>query len=345
MSDRKPDWEFGLPMKGHTGEGDSGGPVVLGENGFSYRVSGKDWGNLPKGWTYREATAVDVDSKDQVYVFNRGTSPVIVFDRDGNIVRTWGKGIFANPHGITIGPDDSVYCVDNGDSTVRKFTLDGKLLMTLGTANSPSPKMSGEPFSVPTHVAVDKRTGEFYVGDGYSNARVHKYSPDGKLLFSWGDSGTSEGQFNIVHNLVVDKDGWVYVADRENHRVQVFDSKGRYETQWVNLSRAATICIDDRSGEELFYVGEYFAGIRTNDTGTDLGPRVTILNKQGRILARVGRESYGDQAGRFYSPHGIAVDSHGDIYVAEVSWSDYGSKIDPPRELRSMQKLVRTGGS
>ena len=154
--------------------------------------------------------------------------------------------------------------------------------MTLGTANSPSPKMSGEPFSVPTHVAIDKRTGEFYVGDGYSNARVHKYSPDGKLLFSWGESGTSEGQFNIVHNLVVDKDGWVYVADRENHRVQVFDSKGRYETQWVNLSRAATICIDDSSGEELFYVGEYFAGIKTNDTGTDLGPRVTILNKKGQ---------------------------------------------------------------
>ena len=104
MSDRKPDWEFGLPMEGHAVDGDPGGPVVLGENGFSYRVSGNDWGNLPEGWTYKEATAVDVDSKDNVYVFNRGTSPVIVFDKDGNIVRTWGKGVFANPHGITVGP-------------------------------------------------------------------------------------------------------------------------------------------------------------------------------------------------------------------------------------------------
>ncbi len=108
-----------------------------------------------------------------------------------------------------------------------------------------------------------------------------------------------------------------------------------------NLSRAAAICIDDRSGEELTYIGEYFCGIGANDIRTDLGPRVTVMNTQGKVLARVGRESYGDQSGRFYSPHGIAIDSHGDLYVAEVSWTDYGRHMDPPRELRSMQKLVR----
>ena len=109
----------------------------------------------------------------------------------------------------------------------------------------------------------------------------------------------------------------------------------------MNLSRAAAICIDGRSGQELVYIGEYFCGIGSNDIGTDLGPRVSILNTKGEVLARVGRQSYGAQSGRFYSPHGIAVDSRGDIYVAEVSWSDYGSKMDPPRELRSMQKLVK----
>ena len=341
MTKQDENWEYGLPTRGHDSTSGTRAPAILGERDFRYEVSGENWGTLPEGWVYKEATAVDVDSKDQVYVFNRGTSPMIVFDRDGNVVRTWGEGIFKSPHGVTIAPDDTVFCVDNGDSTVRKFTSEGKLMMTLGTANQPSPKMSGKPFSVPAHVAVDKRTGEFYVADGYSNARVHKYTSDGDYMFSWGESGTGEGQFNIVHNIAIGNEGWVYVADRENHRIQIFSSEGKFETQWVNLSRAAAICIDHGTGEELAYIGEYFTGIATNDIGTDLGPRVTIMNTKGQVLSRVGRESYGDQTGRFFSPHGIAVDSRGDIYVAEVSWSDYGSTMDPPRELRSMQKLVK----
>ena len=266
---------------------------------------------------------------------------MIVFDTEGKLLRTWGEGVFKNPHGVTIAPDGSVFCVDNGDSTIRQFSPAGDLLMTLGTPNKPSPKMSGDPFCLPAHVAFDSRNGDFYVADGYSNARVHKYSPDGRLLFSWGESGTGLGQFNIVHNIIVDKSGWVYVADRENHRIQIFSPDGKFETQWGNLSRAAALCIDDRTGKELIYIGEYFCGIGSNDIGTDLGPRVTVMDTNGNVLARIGRDSYGDQIGRFYSPHGIALDSKGDIYVAEVSWSDYGRHMDPPRELRSMQKLTR----
>ena len=316
--------------------------AILGDGRFTYEVSGEDFGDLPEGWTYKEGTAVAVDSRDNVYVFNRGGHPVIVFDNEGNFLRSWGEGIFTSPHGITIGPDDSVFCVDNADHTVRKLNPDGKLLMTLGEKDRSSPSMSGDPFNKPTHLAVDPRNGDTYVADGYGNARVHKYTPDGRHLLSWGDSGTDPGYFNVVHNIDVDSGGWVYVADRENRRIQIFDPNGKYETQWGNLSRAAAVYVD-RRGDGLVYVGEYFAGQTSNSTGLRLGPRVTIFDTKGSVLARLSDQPYGDEPGRFYSPHGIAVDSRGDIYVAEVSWSDYGRTMEPPRELRSVQKLVKKG--
>ena len=316
-------------------------PKHMGQEPYLFSVDGKEWGNLPKGWTLREATAVGVNSKDQVIVFNRGTKPIIIFDPNGKYINSWGDDIFKNPHGITIDDDDYIYCVDNGDSTVRKFDSLGRLEFQIGEANKPSKKMSGIPFSVPTQVAVDSNNKDLYVADGYSNAKVHKYDKEGNYLFSWGESGTGEGQFNIVHNISTDSEGLVYVADRENHRIQVFDPTGTYIDQWINLSRAACLYIDRRGSEDIFYVGEYFSGISSNDTGTDLGPRVSIFNKEGELLSRIGKESYGPSIGRFYSPHGISVDSIGNIYLAEVSYSDYGQHLNPKRELRSLQKLTK----
>ncbi len=315
--------------------------VKLGSGDHVYEALGDNWGSLPEGWKYQEGTAVAVDSKDNVYVFNRGGHPIIVYDREGNFLRSWGESVFNGVHGISIDPEDSVYCTDHLDHVVRKFTSDGKLLMTLGRAGvSGGPTMSGEPFNRPTHTAVDPRNGDIYVADGYSNARVHKYSPDGKLLFSWGESGTDPGHFNIVHNIAVDDDGWVYVADRENRRIQVFDSRGKFETQWVNLSRAAGVCLGP-AGSGLVYVGEYFGGQASNSNATRVGPRVTIFNTAGEVQARLSQNPSGVEAGRFYSPHGLAVDSRGDIYVAEVSYAEYGMHMDPPTELRSFQKLVK----
>ena len=314
--------------------------VELGSGEHTYETSGEDWGELPDGWTYNEATAVAVDSGDNVYVYNRGGHAVIVFDRDGKMLRSWGEGEFGSPHGIAIGPDDSVYCVDTGNHAVRKYTPDGKLLLTIGPDNDPAPAMSGQPYNRPTHAAVDPRNGDLYVSDGYANARVHKYDPNGRYLMSWGESGTDEGQFNVVHNIAVDNDGRVLVADRENRRIQIFDPDGNYQEQWVNLSKAAAVCVDNNGGG-LVYVGEYYAGGKSNTIGTDLGPRVTIFDPAGNVVARLGRQSFGDEPGRFYSPHAVAVDSRGDIYVAEVSYSDYGRLMDPPRELRSLQKLVK----
>jgi len=318
--------------------------VVLGEGDYRYEVSGENFGKLPDGWGYKEAAAVAVDSKDNVYAFNRGEHPVIVLDRDGGFVRSWGEGVFSNPHGVTVGPDDSVYCTDAGDHTVRKFTTDGTLLMTIGTPGKGSAANSGLPFNRPTQVAVDSRNGDLFVSDGYSNARVHRYSADGDLLASWGESGTGPGEFNTVHNVAIDSDGWVYVADRENHRVQVFSSDGKYETQWVNLAAAAAVCI---GSDDMVYVGEFYAGIPQNPTGygnwtaNRLGPRVSVYDRSGSLKARVGDQPQGEGPGQFITPHGIAVDSRGDIYVGEVSFAAYGSREDPPREARSLQKLVR----
>ena len=319
-------------------------PTIVGSGKYRYRVE-NDWAKLPEGLSFSDAPAVAVDRNDNVYVFCRNRNPVLVFDREGNFLRSWGEGVgFRNPHGASIGHDDTVYLTDDGDHTVRKFTLDGKLLMTIGVPGKPAPVMSGEPFNRCTHTALSPQ-GEIYVSDGYSNARVHKYARDGRLLFSWGEAGTLPGQFNIVHNICCDAEGWVYVADRENHRVQVFGPDGRYETQWKNLSRPCGLFIS--SGRDpLCYIGELGPENvnRTMRNAPNLGPRVSILTLEGEIVSLLGTKSLGDKApDQFVAPHGIAVDSRGDIYVAEVANSYwpilFGEK--PDHMLRCFRKLVR----
>ena len=204
--------------------------------------------------------------------------------------------------------------------------------------------MSGEPFNRCTHTALSPR-GDIYVSDGYGNARVHKYSPDGKLLRSWGEPGIDPGQLNIPHNICSDADGWVYVADRENHRVQVFDGDGKYETQWNHLHRPFGLC-HDGSRKPLFYVGEIGPTMPVNRDVPNLGPRVSIADNQGKVLARLGDVRAGLRADQFIAPHGMAVDSRGDIYVGEVSYTAW-PQVYPdkaiPNGLRSLRKLVRAG--
>jgi len=315
--------------------------VALGTADYTYDVI-ENWATLPDGWSFKEVAAVGVDAHDNVYAFNRGEHPVMVFDRNGKFLRSWGEGIFPRAHGITMSPDETMFCTDDGDHTVRKCTLDGKVLFTLGISGKPSPFMSGNPFNRCTHVAIDPRNGDFYVSDGYGNARVHKYAPDGKLLFSWGEPGTDPGQFNIAHNIATDKEGWVYVADRENHRIQVFDPSGKFETQWVNMARPCGLYIDQEAG--LTYIGELGAAIGPNAQAIRLGPRISIYDTQGNLIARLGDQPEGEGSGQFIAPHGVCIDSRGDIYVGEVSWTHTGSHLNPPREVRSLQKLARRAG-
>ena len=235
--------------------------TVLGSGEHRYRVV-ENWAKLPDGWNLTDVGAVAVDSKDRIYVFNRGEHPMVVLNRDGSFIKSWGEGLFTRAHGLHIDADDNLYCTDDGDHTVRKCTTDGKVLLTIGIPGRPAPFMSGEPFHRCTHTALSPK-GEIYVSDGYGNACVHKFTPDGKLIKSWGEPGTDPGQFNLVHNIVADADGWVYVADRENHRVQVFDGNGKYETQWNNLHRPCALCCSGGK-KPNFIVGELGPGMPVN---------------------------------------------------------------------------------
>lgn len=306
---------------------------------MNYRPVEK-WGALPDGMSFVEATSVAVDANDDVYVFNRGKHPVIVFDRAGRFKRSWGEGHFRRAHGITVGPDGTLWLTDDLHHTIRQFTTEGKCLLTIGDPDQPSTLQGGKPFNRPTHVAISPKTGDVYISDGYGNSRVHKYDPKGRHLMSWGEPGTDPGCFNLPHNIATDAAGLVYVADRENHRVQIFDANGRYLAQWNNLHRPCGLAADARLGD-IFFVGELPSHLAVNKDVPNLGARVSILSIKGQLLGRIGGRFAGEKPGEFVAPHGCAVDSHGDLYVAEVSWTAQGSHEQPPREIRSLQKFER----
>jgi DNA-binding beta-propeller fold protein YncE len=318
---------------------------------FGYQADA-DWGKIPHDWKWIEVTAVATDSRDRVFVFNRGEHPMMVFDRDGNFLESWGEGMFVRPHGITIGPDDSIYCTDDLDHTVKKFTPDGTLLWKLGQSGCPSDTgatsidyrtitHAGPPFHFPTNVALSP-SGEMYISDGYGNARVHKFSSDGTLLFSWGTPGAGPGQFHVPHGIAVDHDGLVYVADRENSRVQIFTPSGEYLREWTDIVRPCQVFID-RHG--IVYVAElgFKSGMwpGTSAPAEASGGRVSLFDRDGKLLSRWGGGASPCAPGDFYAPHDIWVDSRGDIYVSEVTWSAGGNRGLVSSDCHTLQKFVR----
>ena len=213
--------------------------AILGEGRFRYEpVPG--WAKLPPGMRLGEVAGIAIDRRDRVFVFNRGPDPMVVLDRDGNFLSSWGRDLFRRAHGVHIGPDDAIYCTDEGSHSVCKCTLDGRLLMRIGVPDRPARAMSCKPFNRCTHTALAPN-GDIYVTDGYGNAAVHKFAPDGRWLRTWGSPGSDPGQFNLPHNIHCDADGLVYVADRENHRIQVFDGEGRHVAQWHDLHRPSAL--------------------------------------------------------------------------------------------------------
>lgn len=311
------------------------------------------WAKLPPQWSWTEVAAVAADSRDRVYVFNRGDHPIMVFDRDGTFVRAWGEGLFARPHGIYVSPDDAVYCTDDLGHTVRKFTPEGALLATVGPTGLASDTgatsmdyrtivRAGPPFHYPTNLAI-ARDGSLYISDGYGNARVHKFASDGRLLFSWGEPGAGPGQFRIPHGIAVDEKGIVYVADRENSRIQLFTSEGVYLSEWTDVARPCQVFVDAGGNVYVAELG-FQAGMWPGTTAPSPdspGGRVSIFDRNGSLLARWGGGRNPCAPGDFFAPHGIWVDGHGDIYVAEVVMSAGARRGLVSPSCHALQKFVR----
>lgn len=310
------------------------------------------WERLPEGYQHGDVVGVAVDSRDRVFLLTRREPRCLVYAPDGTFLSSFGEDLFTGfTHALTIDAHDFIYVADAGDHTVRKFTPDGDLLMTLGTpgvpsdtgydgANTASIARVGGPFNQPTKAAIASN-GDIFVSDGYGNARIHHFSADGELLASWGEPGSGPGQFKVPHAIWIAGDR-VLVADRENDRVQIFSMDGELIAIWNHIQRPTDFFVD-RQG--LLYVASLPWRAGVSELGGpvqqySLPGGIYILDLDGNVLAHWAHAD-ACAAGSFIAPHAVAVDSRGDLYVGEVTWT-YGVRNGyVPEDCHAFQKFAR----
>lgn len=259
----------------------------------------KDWPQLPKGWNFGECSGVAEDKNDHVWVFNRGKHPLMQFDKQGRMLQSWDEVQIVSSHGVRVDPGGNIWLVDVKGHRVLTLNPGGRIIQVIG--RSPGGNDSKDSFNEPTAVAFTP-DGSVYVADGYVNSRVVKFNKEGEYLLHWGRKGVGDGEFNLVHDVAVDSKGRVYVADRTNARIQVFDANGKFLTKWTDLGAPWGLTYVER--ENALYMCD------------GLNNRVLKLNLEGQVLGVLG--SYGRSPGKFDFAHNIAVDSEGSIYVAEI---------------------------
>ena len=288
-------------------------------------VEVKDWPKLPSGVELGEVAGVAVDMNGHVFVFHRPgrgfdltateklkEPPVLEIDADtGKLIASWGANTFLVPHGITIDGANNVFLTDVSLQQVFKFSHDGKLIFALGEPRVGA--WDAHHFNEPTDIAI-RPDGTFYVSDGYVNSRVAYFDPQGKELYEWGKKGSGEGEFSNPHGLTfIPGSTDVLVADRENSRLQLFDSKGKFRRQWTGVKDAVTTgrvfaVAADAGGS--FYVGIRRADYDTQHTG------VLKLDRNLNVVTSIGFGQPGDPV--FNSVHDLALGRDGSIYVAET---------------------------
>lgn len=284
------------------------------------------WPVLPEGRDLGAVSGVGIDSHDNVLVFHRNertwpasdelvTTPiafptVTIFDgHTGRMLAEWGANQFAMPHGLTVDRNDNVWLTDVALQQVYKFSHDGRLLMTLGERGVAGNDAAH--FNRVTDVAVAP-DGTFFVSDGYRNRRVMKFAPMGEFLLQWGTKGNGPGQFALPHGIALDASGRVYVADRENDRIQIFDGSGHYISEWKGK--------DIGRPYDLRFAPDGTAVIADGGEQPDKPPDrsgVVLVRPDGTVLERFGR--WGNYDGEFEMAHSIAVAHDGSLYVADIT--------------------------
>jgi DNA-binding beta-propeller fold protein YncE len=260
---------------------------------------------LPPGTTMGASASLAFDSRGHLLVLNRGPQPLVEFDATGTFIRSFGDGLFTRTHGLRIDHDGNLWVTDVGAHIVVKLNPQGQILLTLGTKGQPgdwNEATRTRLLNQPNDLAIS-RSGEIFVVQGHTpgggDPRVLKFDKNGAFIRSWGGKGKEPGKFDVAHGIAIDGKGLLWVADRENQRIQVFDADGNFirEMKYAGLPCGLHI------GDQYIYMVNGFAG------------QVLRLDLNGHVLAAIGKP--GNGVGEFGEAHFIAVSPKGELYVAD----------------------------
>jgi 6-bladed beta-propeller len=299
-----------------------------------------DWGKLPAGRMWGSSSAVEIDRDGtSVWVAERcgvnscagkNDPPVLKFDASGQLMKAFGAGLLIFPHGIYVDKEDNVWVTDGQGADgkghqVIKFSSDGRVLMTLGKAGVPGD--GPDTFNQPNDVVVGAN-GDIFVADGHTpnkgNARIVKFTKDGKFIKQWGEHGSGPGQFEVPHALALDSEGRLFVGDRANNRIQIFDQDGKFIAQWKQFSRPSGLFIDKN---DILYVTDSESTGREGygyNPGYKRGIRIGSA-KDGTVTAFIPDPLAPDADGKLpatSAAEGVAADAKGNVYGAEVGPKD-----------------------
>ncbi|MCA9215308.1 MAG: 6-bladed beta-propeller [Planctomycetales bacterium] len=281
------------------------------------------WPQKPESYEWAAVPGIAVDGQDRVWVFTRSVPPVQVYSTDGKLIRAWGERDIETAHHLKIDHDGNVWIADIGLHVVRKFSPQGEVLMTVGTPGQPGNDQTH--LNKPTDVAITP-DGQIFVSDGYGNNRVVHFDASGKFIKEWGQLGTGPTDFSLPHAIAIDSKGRLYVADRNNVRVLVYDQTGQLLDSWENLIVPWGFCVTQ--DDNIWVCGSSPMGWRDDPDypGAPLGcpPKDQVLmrfNSNGKLqqLWTIPKGVNGsEKPGDVNWIHAMATDSKGNIYVGDI---------------------------